>query len=249
MKRLLIFVFALTLICLPALAEPQIDVQTVGQQTVGTDGYAQEISILRIDIADGERTIPSVYALTQTTGLTEEETLCTLEDVNFDGYDDLVVVTMAGASNGCFTFYLWNPETGTYEGFGGDDLWNYQLYPAQRIVVSHGTSGWAGLLHQTDVYGWDETGRSLKLLRSSVWDTFSETDLNNEGEYLSYVERHDESQLVETYTDYENDTEYSVVNPTKRYEDPVFSAARFQEESDFLDLQVTQDDQNDGSNG
>ena len=249
MKRFLMILMALTLFCAPALAERQADVQVVGRQTIGDGDYAQDVAIVRIDMTDGDQAIPSVYALTQSAWLMEEDDLCSFSDVNFDGYEDLVFVTVAGASNGCYTFYLWNPETGAYEHFGGEDLWNYQLYPAQRIVVSHGTSGWAGLLHETKVYGWDESGRELRLLRSSLWDTFSETDLDTAGEYMTYTERHDESRLVETYTDFETGDQQTVVNDTKRYDDPVFSAERFQAEMDFLDLQVTQDDQNDGSNG
>ena len=72
---------------------------------------------------------------------------------------DLCVVMPSGDN----AFYL-DEDAGAYLWYGGDDLWNYQLYPAQRIVLSTGTSGWAGLLHENKVYAWDESGRQLNHL-------------------------------------------------------------------------------------
>ena len=250
MKKVFLMILLLSLLTAAAMAEPQVTATVVGEQSVNSGEYAQELAILRLDIADGDTQIPSVYAVTQSTWLLEEkESLFSFEDVNFDGYDDLVMVTMAGASNTCFTFYLWNEDTGAYEWFGGEDVWNYQLYPEQNMILSTGTSGWAGLLHENKVYAWDASGRKLNLLRYSEWDTLSEMSNESEGEYMRYTELHDESMMVETYVDFEKGIDEAHAFPTKQYEDPQFMAQRFLAEDDFLGLEVTPEENEDGSNG
>ncbi len=249
MKKLLIALFVLSLLALPALAEPEVQVTVIGRQAVDSGGFSQETAILRLDIADGDTPIPSVYALTQSEWLLEDGSLYSFEDVNFDGHDDLVLVTVAGASNATYTFYLWDEDAGAYLWYGGDDLWNYQLYPAQRIVLSTGTSGWAGLLHENKVYAWDESGRQLNLLRSTEWNTLSETVSETDGDYIIITERMDDSVIVETYVDYEKGIDAAETFPAKRYEDPQFMAQRFLFEEEFLGLELSGEDVEDGSNG
>ena len=246
MKKFVILLAAMLLIALPALAEIQPAAVPVGEQLT-TDG--DNIIIVRVDFSGAEKEIPSVYTAVYSTWLLDDGSLCNMQDVNFDGHDDLVITTIAGASNAAYTFYLWNEETGSFEWFGGEDLWNYQLYPAQRMVQSHGTSGWAGLLHSDVVYAWDETGRQLKPVRSSEWDTLSEFTSEQNGEYMRFNETYDESVLVETYVDYENEIDESFAHPTKNYDDPDFMAERFLYESNFLKLEVGPEDNNDGTNG
>lgn len=249
MRKLIVMLLLCACLTLPALAEPQVNAVAVGNQIIDSDEYAQEVTVVRLDITDGDRQIPSVYAVIQSPWLLEDGEICSFEDVNFDGHDDLVLVTLAGASNACYTFYLWDEETGGYEWFGGEDLWNYQLYPNQRIVLSNATSGWAGLLHENRVYGWDETGRALKPLRYSEWNTLTETVVESQEEYLRYTETHDDAVMVETYVDFEKGIDEAHTYPTKQYEDPQFMAQRFLAEDDFLGLEVTPEANGDGSNG
>ena len=247
-------VFAL-LLCLVtlssiALADVEVAFQPVGRQILGQDEDAVEATMMRLSFTGGDEEIPDLYVLTESPWLYEENGGILMEDVNFDGYNDLVLVTMAGASNTVFTFYLWNEETGAFEWYGGEGIWNYQLYPAQGVILSTATSGWAGLLHESRVYAWDDACKELQLLRISQWDTLHETVTEQNGDNLVFTERYDDSVIVETYTDFENETEYSESHPSRDYqEDDVFAAQRFQAEDEFLGLEITEDFEGDGSNG
>ena len=246
MKKFEMTLVLLLAIALPALAETQANAVPVGRQR---SENGEEMTIVRVDFTGADREIPSVYAVTYSAWLLNDHGICEMQDVNFDGREDLVIVTAAGASNATYTFYLWNEETGGFEWFGGEDLWNYQLYPAQGLVQSHATSGWAGLLHSDTVYAWDESGRNLVPVRSSEWDTLTEITSEQNGEYMRYNEMHDDSMLVETYVDYENDIDEAYVNPVVQYDDPDFMAQRFLFEGNFLKLEVTPEENGDGSNG
>lgn|GEM_PF-1870498 len=247
--------FALLLVMfmlLPAvLAEPAVQYEIIGSQVLGSGEYSQQVSILRVDVRDAGREIPPVYVLTQYETAPEGYSPCFLEDVNFDGNPDLVVTTVIGASNACYTFFLWDESAGAFRHFGGEEVWNYQLYPSQKLIYSRGTSGWAGLLHESVVYAWDAEGRTLNRLRSSVWDTLSETvyDENVPTGSMVYSQRYDDTVIVETYTDYENGSTVVFSNATKDYDDPQFAAGRFLYEDEFLGLEAAPADNNDGSNG
>ena len=249
MKKLLALLTACGLMLLaaaPALADAQITAEVVGEQM---SGYST-LQILRIEVQDGARQIPPVYALTESTMLLGEGNIATLEDVNFDGHDDLVVMTVQGASNACYTFYLWDEQAGAFQWFGGADLWNYVLYPNQRAVLSQGTSGWAGLLHEAEVYAWSEDGKELHLVRSSVWDTLKETEYEEQNGHSILTERLDDSVIVETYFDAESGESFTESAPADRYmNDDAFALERFAFEQEFLSLETEPLPQNDGSNG
>ena len=246
MKKLILLIAAMLMIALPALAEVQPEAVLLGQQ-LSENG--DDLCIVRVDFSGAETAIPSVYTVIRSPWLLEDQGVCEMQDVNYDGHDDLVIVTMAGASNAAYTFYLWNEETGAFEWFGGEDVWNYQLYPAQRFLLSHSTNGWAGLLHKDTVYAWDAAGKVLSPVRSSEWDTLTEVTTETNGDYMRMQEIYDDSVLVETYIDYVNGTDESVSFPTAQYDDPTFMAQRFLEESNFLQLEVGPEDNSDGSNG
>ncbi len=243
MKKFLTVLLVLMLLTLPALAETKIEAQVVGVQVIDES----DVSILRVDFS-GDKEIPSLYALTESPWLLEQDpNAIALQDVNFDGHDDLVLITMAGASNTVYTFYLWNEEKGAFDTESQREVWNYQLFPAQKLVESYGTSGYAGLLHQIDIYAWEDN--QMKRLRSVTWDTLTETDVNSDGEYMQWTERHDEGVIVETYRDYENDTEVVESFPVKDYEDEAFLAQRFLYEDEFLQLDALTEHNDDGTNG
>ena len=243
MKKFLTVLLVLMMLTLPALAETKIEAQVVGFQVIG----GNDASILRVDFS-GDKEIPSLYVLTESPWLLEQDpTAIELQDVNFDGHEDLVLVTMAGASNTVYAFYLWNEEKGAFDTESQPEMWNYQLYPAQGLVESYGTSGYAGLLHQIDIFGWEEG--QMKRLRSVTWDTLTETDVNMDGEYMQWTERHDEGVIVETYRDYENDTEVVESFSIKDYEDEAFLAQRFLYEDEFLQLDALTENNDDGTNG
>ena len=91
------------------------------------------------------------------------------QDVNFDGYDDLVFLTALGASNGFFEFYVWDDGQYVLAGrnaLNEDGLPNYTLDPGRGYVVSYHQMGWAGLLNEQHIFRWE--GNRLKLVRYAV---------------------------------------------------------------------------------
>lgn len=87
------------------------------------------------------------------------------EDVNFDGVDDLVALTMLGASNCGYTFFVSTPDG--YQLVMTDEMmYNYQLLPGQQAVMTDLDEGWAGALCRMAVYVWD--GYELRLVRTAV---------------------------------------------------------------------------------
>lgn len=122
-------------------------------------GKTQEGNILR---ADGTPMGKSVYFLS--IGEPGDRGLAYLEDVNFDGVEDVVTVYAMGASNEFFDFYVWDgTDYALAFPYTGDRFGNYQLYPALGMVVTHSNDGWAGALHETVMYRWQ--GAKLNAIR------------------------------------------------------------------------------------
>ncbi len=134
-------------------------------------GKTQEGNILR---ADGTPMGKGVYFLS--IGEPGDRGLAYLEDVNFDGVEDVVTVYAMGASNEFFDFYVWNGTDYTLAfPYTGDRFGNYQLYPALGMVITHTNDGWAGALHETVMYRWQ--GAKLNAIR--VGTGTSERDPEN----------------------------------------------------------------------
>lgn len=84
------------------------------------------------------------------------------EDVNFDGVDDLVALTMQGAANSGYTFFI-NTSDGYQLVMADDMMNNYQLLPELNAVMTYLNEGWAGALRSMALYVWD--GYELRLMR------------------------------------------------------------------------------------
>lgn len=93
-----------------------------------------------------------------------------VQDVNFDGVNDLVALTIDGASNAGYEFFVC--DQGKYvwasRNTEEDALYNYSLDATRGLVISRGKSGLAGALHEICVYRW--VGTDLQLVRSAVGD-------------------------------------------------------------------------------
>lgn len=130
-------------------------------------------------------TAPNGQEIYYVSFLSEDGEFVTMEDVNFDGVDDVVVLTSFGASNAFYEFYVWDGAQYTLatRNQGLDTgLANYQLYPQQGLVLSHANNGLAGLAHETDIFRWE--GTSLTLVRSAVSD-YENTSLFENRQYIS----------------------------------------------------------------
>ncbi|MBQ8201226.1 MAG: SH3 domain-containing protein, partial [Clostridia bacterium] len=100
------------------------------------------------------------------------------EDVNFDGYDDLVIHTALGASNFFAEFFVYDEEQRAYvraEHAGIDTgICNYTLFPEQGLVYANVNNGYAGALHENYLFRWE--GNNLRLIRRAVsaeWTEYS----------------------------------------------------------------------------
>ena len=107
---------------------------------------------------------------------TEDEVNLTFQDVNFDGIEDIVVLTALGASNFFSEFFVYDTEIGEYVRAVTDSseerLCNYQLYPEYGVVATQTNVGYAGALHVRNLYRWE--GNDLRLIRSAVSDEWTE---------------------------------------------------------------------------
>ncbi len=100
----------------------------------------------------------------------------TQEDVNFDGYSDLVITTTFGASNYFCEFFVFDGSqyVRVAHPFMEYGFCNYRLYPQQRMVGSHANNGYAGALHEDILLRWE--GTQLKMVRRAVADTTAEDE-------------------------------------------------------------------------
>lgn len=115
-----------------------------------------------------------------------EEPRFYLDDVNFDGWDDLVVMTISGATNAWYTFFTYDPVADAYTHVPhyGAEFINYTTYPQYGIIASYGKNGYAGLLHVASLYRWE--GNRLKQIRSAVSDEWSESRFDG-GTYTQII--------------------------------------------------------------
>ena len=91
--------------------------------------------------------------------------LARLEDVNFDGYLDLVLAHALGASNWFTIFAPWLPGEGRFaEPIQDIRFCNHVLYPEQRIILSTEKDG--AVSYHDKVYSWN--GGQLTLMGESV---------------------------------------------------------------------------------
>lgn len=144
---------------------------------MGETAEAQRTTILSDATGEGyihQYTAPNGQAIYFTAEL--ENPHITFEDVNFDGQDDIVILTVSGASNGWYKFFVYDAaqDAYVYVHQSGDDagLVNYETYPEYGLIGSRASNGNAGLLHVLNLYRWD--GTDLRLIRSAVSDEWAE---------------------------------------------------------------------------
>lgn len=119
----------LVLLLLPAAAPAEV---------VGREGMYGDEYIHRIEAPNGQ----ALYYLSK-----EEEAFVTYRDVNFDGMEDIVVISSQGASNTWFLFFVWDGENYVRAGWdAGDDtgLPNYELLAGDGLVLASCNDGLGG---------------------------------------------------------------------------------------------------------
>lgn len=141
-------------------------------EVVGRDGMYGDVYIHRILAPNGQE----IYYTSR-----EEEAGMRIEDVNFDGVNDIVVPTALGASNLFCAFFVWDGEEyvrATYNA--GDDagLANFELYPELGLVYTDSDEGSAGALHQRCLYRWE--GTELRCVRMAIAEEYTQWEFDEE---------------------------------------------------------------------
>ena len=111
---------------------------------------------------------------------TETETpFVRLEDVNFDGVEDIVIVTAVGATNAFYEFFVWDGSQYVWAEHWQMEygLCNYQLDP-RGYVVCYGHNGLAGALFEEIIFCWE--GTALRPLRRMVSEEKTEYAFNDD---------------------------------------------------------------------
>ena len=203
-KQFLTVLLALLLACVlcsVSLAEDALAKAAAGTLEVLTE--TEDGAIYRYTAPNGQAIYFNSDSAEEDEDAVTRAPVVRMEDVNFDGVDDLVVITAIGASNDFSEFYVWDgtqyvyvPHYGTVGG-----LANVTLDAARGYVISSATNGYAGLLREVSIYRW--SGTTLQLVRKLVADTKSEwVQLDDGRSGVLY----DSETIVATIRDYQTDT-------------------------------------------
>ena len=114
----------------------------------------------------------------------EEEPYIHMEDVNFDGVEDVVATIFRGASNFGAEFFVWDGATYVPVAHtGADSLVNHTLYPELGLVETYVQEGRAGALHTRQLWRWN--GTELELVRTASGGEVS--TMTFEGDLITVV--------------------------------------------------------------
>jgi SH3-like domain-containing protein len=144
-----------------------VKLQTTLVADMGTKGY-----IHRCTAPNGQELYFNARA---------EEPGIEIKDVNFDGLDDLVIITGRWAKCDTALFYVYDPADGyvfVCETARDEGLMNYTLYPQYGLVGTHISNGSAGLEHENCLYRWE--GNDLTCIRRAYSENYIETVWNGE---------------------------------------------------------------------
>ena len=105
-----------------------------------------------------------------------EEPVIEFKDVNFDGMDDLVIITGRWAKCDTALFYVYDPAEGyvlVRETIKDEGLMNYARYPEYGLVGASIANGNAGLCYEEWLYRWEDN--DLECIRRAYSDNYTET--------------------------------------------------------------------------
>lgn len=168
--------------------------------------------IWQIDAYLDGQPIQTLYAVSEFVPFADDGDMITLRDVNFDGWPDIDLKYFAGAKNSLHVFYLWDAGEGRFlpaQGTGAD-VYDYTLHPEQKLLLTYGNNGYAGVLHRRDAFAWS-AGGALVRVRSSVWDTYQKEDLAFDGDTYTQTVFHNSQIITETMTEFARDASETVL--------------------------------------
>ena len=143
-----------------------LEAELAGEQVRGAD--CEWEAIFRLDVREegAERPLQSLYFTTlDAFSLDEGEQRPWIKahDVNFDGWPDLDIIYLLGASNSQHTFFFWDAEQGRFipRNIGWAWLSSFDLLPEKGLIVNY--------IHDSaatgtkEIYRWEEG--KLRLVR------------------------------------------------------------------------------------
>lgn len=163
--------------------ELRITVTDTGRRN-SPDSRWENVLQVTVAAADGTVNQQFEYSSNELPGTSFRGAMARLEDVNGDGFRDLVLLTAQGAYNEFNVFCLWNPETNQFDpvltgmAFSPEtevltdgaplELVNFSA-DAEGHLVSYGKDGAA--YSTTALYSWDASGRAPEL--AWVFDVYN----------------------------------------------------------------------------
>lgn len=200
MKRLMILLLALLALISSACAGETSAFTATGQVrdnlprltiTVTDTGerheemLRQNVLQVSVEAQDGSFAQQFIYHSSELPQFDRAVPMARLEDLNFDGSNDLVLLTAQGARNVFTALSLWDEEAGQFRPVEQHHAWeterkalalentqlelcNYELLPEEKLIYSAVADGYRFLT--STVYGWDgRYGLSLKAV-ADVYD-------------------------------------------------------------------------------
>lgn len=168
------------------LFEKELSVTVDGGRTLTLVAHCKETAMEgfstygtgSIDVLDGETLLQTLDVGAAIRALNEGETaaseevyptvfdstyLPTLEDLNFDGAQDILCMYTMGTVNGSYLTWLWDPAQGQFTA--GPELCGYAVEPdpEERQVSVSSRGGWGN--YDTDIYVPDERGALVLVKR------------------------------------------------------------------------------------
>lgn len=110
----------------------EMELYDTGIRLSGSEG-----KLLEIRMAQDGRTLPCIRYICET--VPDDAPHLRLDDVNMDGYRDIVALRTMGASDAYAVYFLYQPH-GEYVrclALGGFSAWRYGLEPDAKVIVNH----------------------------------------------------------------------------------------------------------------
>ena len=112
----------------------------------------------------------------------EQEPYVRMEDVNFDGMEDVVATTLLGARNFGAVFFVWDGEAYVPVTLPGEEvLMNYTLHPQLGLVETLVSEGPGGVMSTRKIWRWK--GTELELMRTASGSEV--TEMTVEGDIVT----------------------------------------------------------------
>jgi hypothetical protein len=119
-----------------------------------------------------------------------EEFKVGIADINFDGAQDLYLITSAGAANAYASYWLFQPTQQRFESIGAFPV--FSIVPARRVLTTYERQGHAGRLYESCEYQ-IENGRPVLWKRERQVEkspgTYEKTIAIRRGGQLEVTER------------------------------------------------------------